>query len=264
MHVLIITGGRIDKEFAKKYLAGKHYQRIIAADAGLSRCHDLDITPTDILGDFDSLKKEHIPGDTNSVGKENTHKDIDSMEKENTHKDTESPKKEVNLSDSHGIDGKTLLEKYRQQGIPIYTHPERKDYTDTHLAVLMAEDLKADHITILGATGSRYDHTLANIALLSHLADQGIPSLIIDEHNQIEILNGPEKKEYKKDKNYPYFSLIAWGGNTEGITLTGFSYPLTNATLTPDISLGISNEITTPTATVTLKKGHLLIIRARD
>ena len=216
MNVLIISGGRVDKEFAKEYLAGRHYQRIIAADAGLSHCQDIGLIPTDILGDFDSLSKEDI------------------------------------------------LEGYRKQGIPIHTYPARKDYTDTHLAILLAEDIKADHITILGATGSRYDHTLANIGLLSHLADQGIPGLIIDEHNQMEILAGPDEKEYKKDKKLPFFSLIAWGGTAEGITLTGFSYPLKNANLTPDISLGISNEIINPTATVSLTKGHLLIIRSKD
>ena len=228
MHILIITGGKVDVEFAKEYLKGRQYHRIIAADSGLVHCAKMGITPTDILGDFDSL-----------CGRDGR-ADIDSLS------------------------GAALLEEYRKQGIPIHTHPARKDYTDTHLAILLAEDMKADQITMIGATGSRYDHTLANIGLLSYLADRKIPAWIIDEHNEMEILAGPEKKEYKKDDTLPFFSLIPWGGEVKGVTLTGFSYPLYDASLVPDASLGISNEITDPTATVALTSGHLLVVRSKD
>ena len=61
-----------------------------------------------------------------------------------------------------------------------------------------AIDLKAEEVTILGATGTRYDHTLANISLLALLRDEGIDAQIVDVHNEIEILRGPAEKKYKK------------------------------------------------------------------
>ena len=216
MEVLIITGGSIDIEYAENYVKNRHFDRIIAADSGLSHCRDIGLVPTDIIGDFDSLADQ------------------------------------------------ALLECCRGQGIPIHTHPVRKDYTDTHLAVLFAAEGKPDQITILGATGSRYDHAIANIGLLGYLADRKISCRIVDAGNQMEILAGPAKKEYRKDPELPFFSLIAWGGDASGISLTGFSYPLKDAVLTPYISLGISNEITEETAAVEVKNGHLLIIRSRD
>lgn len=168
------------------------------------------------------------------------------------------------LGDFDSLEDKSLLEDCREKGISIHTFPSRKDYTDTHLALMYAKDLCATRITLLGATGSRYDHSLANIGLLAWLADQGIEGTIADEHNEMEMLKGPAEKEYKKDSRWPWFSLLAWGGEVTGINLTGFSYPLEDGTLTPDISLGISNEITSETASLKLESGHLLVIRSTD
>ena len=148
--ILIVSGGSIDVDFAKEYLRERQYDHIVAADSGLAHCKEIGIEPTDILGDFDSLR---------------------------------------NLE---------LLEYYRQKGIPLREFPTRKDYTDTHLAVKYAIDLKAEEVTILGATGTRYDHTLANISLLALLRDEGIDAQIVDAHNEIEILRGPVEKKYKK------------------------------------------------------------------
>lgn len=168
------------------------------------------------------------------------------------------------LGDFDSLEDKGFLDACRKKGITVHTFPSRKDYTDTHLALLYAKDLQASSVTILGATGSRYDHSLANIGLLSWLADQGIEATIVDEHNEMEILKGPAVKEYKKESRWPFFSLLAWGGEVTGVTLKGFSYPLEDGTLTPDISLGVSNEITLENAQLRLKSGHLLVVRSRD
>ena len=58
--ILIITGGHLDVAFAEEYLKGKHFDRIITADAGLSSCRKLRRMPTDILGDFDSLADKRL------------------------------------------------------------------------------------------------------------------------------------------------------------------------------------------------------------
>jgi thiamine pyrophosphokinase len=168
------------------------------------------------------------------------------------------------LGDFDSLEDKDFLEACREKGIPVHTFPSRKDYTDTHLALLYAKDIEASSVTIIGATGSRYDHSLANIGLLGWLADQNIDGKIVDKHNEIEMLKGPAEKEYKKDSSWPFFSLLAWGGEVTGVTLKGFSYPLEDGTLTTDISLGISNEITSETARVSLRSGYLLVVRSSD
>ena len=55
--ILIVSGGSIDVDFAKEYLRERQYDHIVAADSGLAHCKEIGIEPTDILGDFDSLRK---------------------------------------------------------------------------------------------------------------------------------------------------------------------------------------------------------------
>ena len=54
--ILIVSGGSIDVDFAKEYLRERQYDHIVMADSGLAHCKEIGIEPTDILGDFDSLR----------------------------------------------------------------------------------------------------------------------------------------------------------------------------------------------------------------
>lgn len=53
-HILIISGGSIDADFARRYLAEKTFDMIISADSGMEFCRKAGILPDLILGDFDS------------------------------------------------------------------------------------------------------------------------------------------------------------------------------------------------------------------
>ena len=63
-----------------------------------------------------------------------------------------------------------------------------------------------------------------------------------------------------------YFGLIAYGGPVEGLTINGAKYPLDRHTLTPDTTLGVSNEVAAGAsyAEVTHTAGHLLVILSVD
>ena len=65
-------------------------------------------------------------------------------------------------------------------------NPE-KDATDAELACDYAADKGFGDIVLLGATGTRFDHTIANVYLLKNLADKGIKAKIIDSNNIIYI-----------------------------------------------------------------------------
>ena len=142
--------------------------------------------------------------------------------------------------------------------------PARKDFTDTELAVEYAIDLSPEKVTLLGATGTRYDHALANIGMLEKLTTLGISGKIVDKNNEIEMLCGKNEKMYRKIPERKFFSLVAWGGDVTGIDLIGFSYPLNDATLRPSQSLGISNELADETGILRIKTGKLLVIRSAD
>ena len=157
-----------------------------------------------------------------------------------------------------------ILEFYKKQSqIIFYTYHAEKDNTDTDIALKLAIRLKSSKITIMGALGKRIDHALANIHILKDALEANIPSQIIDTHNRIYLIN--ESIQLEKDKIYgKYVSLIPLTSEVEGITLTGFKYPLENYTLPIGTSLGISNEIIEDRAHIKMKKGILIVIESKD
>ncbi|MCQ2491696.1 MAG: thiamine diphosphokinase [Lachnospiraceae bacterium] len=155
---------------------------------------------------------------------------------------------------------KEAMETY---DVPIETFPPEKDYTDTHLAMMKAMELGATTMTLVGATGTRLDHVMANIGLLSMALDAGVRTYIVDAHNKITMIDG--HYEIVKDQMFGDFvSLIPYTEKVTGLTLKGFYYPVEDFTLTIGISRGISNEVVDEIATIDLANGQLLVIESQD
>ena len=96
------------------------------------------------------------------------------------------------LGDFDSIDPK-VLEHYGSCS-NIIRSPIEKDETDTELAIRKAVELNAGEIVILGATGSRLDHTLGNIFLLKKVQGYGITCVLVDDEQEISLMNN--KKEF--------------------------------------------------------------------
>jgi thiamine pyrophosphokinase len=139
----------------------------------------------------------------------------------------------------------------------------RKDLTDTEWALDWALSRRPASILMLGVTGTRFDHTFANVQLLKKAADLRIPCRIVDAHNEISLLSGEDSLLLTKGC-YEQVSLLPLSGTVRGITLAGFLYPLHDAVLEIGQSLGISNVIVGETASVSIKEGLLLVIQSRD
>ena len=115
----------------------------------------------------------------------------------------------------------------------------------------------------MGALGKRMDHAIANIHILKDALEANIPCQMIDEHNRIYLIN--KEMTLEKEKVYgKYVSLIPLTSTVEGLSLTGFKYPLKDYTLPIGTSLGISNEIIGDTAHIQMKNGILIVIESRD
>ena len=157
-----------------------------------------------------------------------------------------------------------ILEFYKKQSqIIFHTFNAEKDNTDTDIALKLAIKIGSSKITILGALGKRMDHAIANIHILKDALEAKIPCQIIDEHNRIYLIN--KEMTLEKDKVYgKYVSLIPLTSIVEGLTLTGFKYPLNDYTLPIGTSLGISNEIIGDIAHIKMDKGILIVIESKD
>jgi len=139
--------------------------------------------------------------------------------------------------------------------------PIDKNYTDTEMAVRLAMDMQPRELLILGALGTRFDHSLANVHLLALAAEQGVTATIIDNHNKISTIR--DSLTLMKD-GFDNVSLLPLTTKVSGITLRGFKYPLLDAELSIGQSLGISNVIQDASGRIELKDGMLLVIQSRD
>lgn len=157
-----------------------------------------------------------------------------------------------------------VLEFYKKQTqITFHQFDAEKDNTDTDIALKLAIKLKSSKITIWGALGKRMDHAIANIHILKDALEKEIPCQILDEYNKIYLID--KEINLKKDKVYGrYISLIPLTDTVNGLTLTGFKYPLNNYILPIGISLGISNEIIENVAHIEIKEGILIVIESKD
>lgn len=166
------------------------------------------------------------------------------------------------IGDFDSID-KNILNKYiNNKEIVIRELNPEKDYTDTHMAIKLSIELNSTDVTILGAIGTRIDHTIANVHILKETLEKGIDCRIVDNRNEIQLIN--KKTVLEMDKEYKYISLIPLTTKVEEITLRGFKYPLSNATLEVGHSIGVSNEQYDKIAEIDLKSGILIMIKSKD
>lgn len=150
----------------------------------------------------------------------------------------------------------------RPQGKNLVVLPAEKDDTDTHYAARLAAEKGFGEALILGVLGgARLYHSLAAIAAGLWLAKQGAEVTIAGRGAVLRyVLPGrPARVEHDAAA---YFSLFPLEGAAEGVCITGAKYPLQNARLVPDATLGASNETLPGGAEVRLQTGSLLLVRA--
>ena len=137
--------------------------------------------------------------------------------------------------------------------------PVEKDDTDTLAAVRLGLQQGCDEFFLYGATGGkRLDHTLANLQTLLFLRRRGARGWMYDDDFIWTVIED-ESLTIEKTVEWGLFSAFCLGDRAEGIDEAGFQYPLSNASLTPDFPLGVSNHILEEQATVTVQKGALAV-----
>lgn len=164
------------------------------------------------------------------------------------------------IGDFDSIDEKSV-EFIKENNIPVLKYPVEKDETDTELALMHLINIGCNEITLVGVTGCRLDHTLANIYLLRKLLLQNIKGKIVDDNNTIYLINDYLKLE--KRENY-YVSIIPISNEGVIVTLKGFYYPLDDKLIEFNSTLGISNRIIDKFGEIKIIRGEALIIESKD
>lgn len=137
-----------------------------------------------------------------------------------------------------------------------------KDDTDLELA--MREGLRrgfADFLVVDSLAG-RPDHVWGNVQCLWYLTQHACTAKLLSPTAEVFFLRGGEQALLLPE-DYHFFSLFAYAGDARGVTIENAKYPLSDATLRPDMSLGISNEFLPGGSIVRLREGTLLVMKTR-
>ncbi|MGZ3578618.1 MAG: thiamine diphosphokinase [Syntrophales bacterium] len=151
-----------------------------------------------------------------------------------------------------------MLEYFKERGSRIIRLPEDKNETDTQLALECAFDVVPDEIYVFGAFGTRIDHTLANVSLLALGLKKGVQIKLIDEWCETFVVSHECAIEGEPGQTV---SLLPLSDMVTGITVDGFEYPLNDRTMEIGTPYGISNRLVAAKGIISVKTGHLLVIR---
>lgn len=168
------------------------------------------------------------------------------------------------VGDFDTVDQKVLARYQGRPGVEILAFRPEKDLTDTQIAVEKAFEILGGTITVLGATGTRVDHMLANLFLMEKALVFGRDIFLVDDRNRIHLAD--RGFSLKRSEAFgDYLSLIPLSDTVYPVTLRGVKYPLTRHTMKRSESgLGVSNEIVDSEAFVEFENGILIVIEAKD
>lgn len=151
-----------------------------------------------------------------------------------------------------------LLQIYKDNDKTKVIFDPDQNKTDLELAIELCHTLDPVEINIVGAIGSRMDHTLGNILCLNRI-NKGIKAKIINENNEIELIQDICELEGEKDDIVSIIPLNL----VSGLSYTGLKWGVEDKQV--DIGwLGICNKLSENKASVKLNSGKLLIIKSKD
>jgi len=164
------------------------------------------------------------------------------------------------IGDLDSVD-KLVLKKYLDIGVELIKYPSEKNYTDMELSIEHAVEKGYKDIVLVGATGTRLDHTIANIMLIERYYKKGIYIKIIDNNNCIQIVD--KNLEIANKKDY-FVSIVPVTDSIKVISLLGFKYPLNNVNVNRGSTLCISNQIMNNKGNIEIDKGVALAFISKD
>ncbi len=156
------------------------------------------------------------------------------------------------VGDLDSIHAEALVKFHR-----VPTYEDRNDETtDLEKAILWSIKAKFDHITVVGATGKRMDHSVGNLGVLAKYYPDAVIRFV-DDLGEIVYIGRALTFEAKKGD---VVSLIPLS-RCEGIMTKGLRYGLDGEELELGVREGTSNVVDYSPVIVKVKKGHLLLFK---
>jgi thiamine pyrophosphokinase len=156
------------------------------------------------------------------------------------------------VGDLDSIQAETLVKFHK---VPAYEDRD-DETTDLEKAILWAIKVKFDHITVVGATGKRLDHSVGNLGVMAKYYPDAVIRFV-DDLGEISYIGRELRFEAKKGD---VVSLIPLS-RCEGIVTQGLRYALDGEALELGVREGTSNVVVNSPVSVKVKKGHMLLFK---
>ena len=163
-----------------------------------------------------------------------------------------TPQYAVGDFDSFSQDPAAFLQADR-----IFRLPREKDDTDCLYALRLGLSRGYKRFLLHGSLGgARFSHSLANFGLLTYLEKEGAQGTLVGQNALV--FKQPEGTIVFDEEAEGYFSVFSLEKEAS-VRLEGLKYPF-EGILYDHTPLGVSNEFTGKSATVTVTKGSVLLV----
>ncbi|WP_203339421.1 thiamine diphosphokinase [Planococcus beijingensis] len=142
--------------------------------------------------------------------------------------------------------------------------PSEKEQSDTELGLEKAMTYRPDQVILTGVTGGRLDHYMSALHIMFSY-QQKFPEthfLLLNNQNRIRFLS-PGTHAVEKDERYRYVSFYPFAEEVEGLTLSGFKYPVTDEAVPYGTTRFVSNELLGH-GSVIIQSGSCLMVESSD
>lgn len=140
--------------------------------------------------------------------------------------------------------------------------PVEKDDTDTLAGIRYGLGEGIEEFHIAGGTGGRFDHTIANMQALVFLSRQNKKGFLYGKDYVITAVT--DRSAAFPESACGTVSVFSAGDRAEGVYEKGLKYSLSDAVVTNEFPIGVSNAFTGEKSLITVKKGTLYIIYPTD
>jgi thiamine pyrophosphokinase len=170
---------------------------------------------------------------------------------------------DVMLGDFDSISNKDYyFEKFSRASV---VELERmKDNTDMDIAIQLAIREGCDSLALFGATGSRLDHTLSNIFLIFERHGEGVDINVIDKNNVFLCVDEYNGSVYIRKNEGCFVSIVPVTPLVLGVSTCGMKYELSKHDISFGSTFGISNEVVSDSASISIEGGKALVIVSKD
>lgn len=147
----------------------------------------------------------------------------------------------------------------RERGVEFSVHPALKDRSDLDLALEVVADRWGGEVVLTGALGGRLDHTLASLGSIA--MDRGLAIDVVESSVDAWVLQAQGRDVIDIEGDQTVFSVFSTAEAT--VSIEGAFWPLSHRHMDPLSSLGLSNKVEGPRATVRVEEGAAVVLRPR-